>query len=91
MPSSTHAPPPPSPWDPPATVTPLPRSASTRTPEQIATAAVAKRPAVPGRPDRVEVAFRFTLARALMERLTARAIREGRSVEAVVAEILEAE
>jgi plasmid stability protein len=35
--------------------------------------------------------LRFTLARALMERLTARAIREGRSVEAVVAEILEGE
>ena len=61
------------------------------TPEQIAKKAVAKRPTVPGRPDRVEVTLRFTLSRALMERLTARAIREGRSVEAVVAEILEAE
>ena len=66
-------------------------SASAGTPEQIAKKAVAKRPTVPGRPDRVEVTFRFTLARALMERLTARAIREGRSVESVVAEILEAE
>jgi hypothetical protein len=40
--------------------------------------------------DRVEVTFRFTLSRAAMERLTARAIREGRSVESVVAEVLEA-
>lgn len=61
------------------------------TPDQVAKKAVAKRPTVPGRPDRLEVTFRFTLARALMERLTARAIREGRSVEAIVAEILEAE
>ena len=78
------------PGDPPGTVTPLPRAARP-TAEQIAKKAVAKRPTVPGRPDRVEVTLRFTLARALMERLTARAIREGRSVEAVVAEILEAE
>ena len=49
----------------------------------------AKRPAALGRPDRVEVALRFTLSRAAMERLTARAIREGRSVEAVIAESLE--
>ena len=59
------------------------------TPEQIARAAVAKRPAVLGRPDRVEVTLRFTLSRAAMERLTARAIREGRSVEAVIADLLE--
>lgn len=59
------------------------------TPDQIAKAAVAKRPAVLGRPDRVEVVLRFTLSRPAMERLTARAIREERSVEAVVAEALE--
>ena len=39
------------------------------TPEQLAKAAVAKRPAVLGRSDRVEVALRFTLSRAAMERL----------------------
>jgi hypothetical protein len=61
------------------------------TPEQLAKAAVAKRPAVLGRPDRVEVALRFTLSRAAMERLTAQAIREGRSVESLVAELLERE
>jgi hypothetical protein len=58
------------------------------TPKQIAKAAVAKRPKVIGT-DRVEVAIRFTLPRRVMERLTARAIREGRSVESVVAEVLE--
>jgi plasmid stability protein len=35
------------------------------------------------------VAFRFTLPRGVMERLTARAIREGRSVEGLVAELIE--
>jgi hypothetical protein len=59
------------------------------TPEQIAKVAVAKRPAVLGRPDRVELVLRFTLSRAAMEALTARAIREQRSVEAVIAELLE--
>jgi hypothetical protein len=61
------------------------------TPEQLAKAAVAKRPKVLGRPDRVEVVLRFTLPRDVMERLTARAIREGRSIESVVAELLEHE
>jgi hypothetical protein len=59
------------------------------TPEQLAKAAVAKRPKVLGRPDRVEVALRFTLSREAMEQITARAIREGRSVESLVAELLE--
>jgi hypothetical protein len=59
------------------------------TPEQLAKAAVAKRPAVLGRPDRVEVALRFTLSREAMERLTAQAIREGRSVESLVSEMLD--
>ena len=35
--------------------------------------------------------FRFTPTRATMERLTARAIREGRSLESLVAELLEDE
>jgi hypothetical protein len=60
------------------------------TPEQIAKAAVAKRPSPVGRPDKVEVMLRFTLPRALMERLTARAIREERSLESLVADILDA-
>lgn len=59
-------------------------------PEQIAKAAVARRPKVIGM-DRVEVTFRFTLSRAAMERLVARAIREGRRVESVVADLLEDE
>jgi hypothetical protein len=59
------------------------------TPEQLAKAAVAKRPSPVGRPDKVEVALRFTLPRAAMEKLTARAIREERSIESVVAELLE--
>ena len=44
------------------------------TPEQVAKAAVARRPKVIGT-NRVEVAFRYTLSCAAMERLTARAIR----------------
>jgi len=39
--------------------------------------------------DRVEVTFRFTLPRAVMERLTVRAIQEERSIESVVADVLE--
>ncbi|HWM17692.1 MAG TPA: hypothetical protein VNP97_14025 [Microbacterium sp.] len=58
-------------------------------PEQLAKAAVAKRPKVLGRLDRVEVALRFTLSRAAMERLTVRAIPEERSIESVVADLLE--
>ena len=54
------------------------------TAEQLAKAAVARRPKVIGT-DRVEVTFRFTLEPAVMQRLTARAIREGRSVESVLA------
>ena len=51
-------------------------------------AAVAKRSKVIGT-DRVEVTFRFTLSREVMEKLTTQAIREARTVEAIVAEIIE--
>ena len=42
-----------------------------------------------GNRNRVEVTFRFTLSREAMEKLTTQAIREGRTVEAIVAEIIE--
>jgi hypothetical protein len=74
---------------PPSRPTASRRRRSRRRPEQLAKAAVAKRPSPVGRPDKVEVTFRFTLPRDVMERLTARAIRERRSIESVVAEMLE--
>jgi plasmid stability protein len=40
--------------------------------------------------DKAEITPRLALPRAVLERLRARAIREGRNVEAVVAEILAA-
>jgi hypothetical protein len=56
-------------------------------PEETARKAVAKRPTTPsGR-----VSYTLTLRRDVAERLTARAIREGRNIEAIVTEILEAE
>jgi hypothetical protein len=59
------------------------------TPEQVAKKAVAKRPSPAGRPDKVEVTLRLALPRALMERLSARAIREQKSLELIVHELIE--
>ncbi len=60
------------------------------TPEQVAKAVTDKRPSPPGQPTKVEISLRLALPRAVLERLSARAIREGRNVEAVVTEILAA-
>ena len=82
--------PPRRPGDPPATVTPLPRATRARpTAEEIARAAVAKRPSPLGQPDKVELPLRLVLSRTAFERLTARAIRQGRKVEALIEELLE--
>jgi hypothetical protein len=42
----------------------------------------------PGQPTKVEITLPLVLPRAVLERLSAQAIREGRNLEAVVAEIL---
>lgn len=80
--------PPPSPDDRQAAL-PLPAARRTApTPEQVAKAVTDKRPSPPGQPTKVEISLRLVLPRAVLELLSARAIREGRNVEAVVAEIL---
>jgi hypothetical protein len=47
-----------------------------------------KRPSPPGQPDLAEITLRLVLPRAVLERLGARAIREERKLEAVVAKVL---
>jgi hypothetical protein len=59
------------------------------TPEQIARKVTDKRPSPVGQPTKVELTIKIVLPRELAERLTARAIREGRNIEAVIQEILE--
>ena len=49
-----------------------------------------KPPSPVGQPTKVEISLRLVLPRPVLERLTAQAIREGRNIEAVVAEILAA-
>jgi hypothetical protein len=59
------------------------------TPEQVAKAVTDKRPSPVGQPTKVEISLRLVLPRAVLERLSARAIREGRNVEGLIQEILE--
>jgi hypothetical protein len=59
------------------------------TAEQTAKIVTAKLPTLVGMPQKAEVTLRLVLPRAALERLTARAIRETRKLEAVVQEILE--
>jgi hypothetical protein len=59
------------------------------TPEQIAKVVTDKRPSPVGQPTKAEITLRLSLPRAVLERLTARAMREGRKLEALVQEILE--
>ena len=59
-------------------------------PEQVARAAVAHEAhAIPSAPEKVKLTLNIFLNREQAERLTARAIREGKNLEALVAEILE--
>jgi len=46
--------------------------------------------AIPSAPDKVKLTLTVFLNREDAERLTAKAIREGRNLEALVAELLEA-
>ena len=59
------------------------------TPEQIAKTVTDRDPSPPGMPDLAMITLRLALPRAALERLRARAIREGRKVEALIQEILE--
>jgi hypothetical protein len=59
------------------------------TPEQMAKAATSRRPSPPGQPDKAVVTLRLLLTRPIVERLSARAIREDVRLEVVVEEILE--
>ena len=58
------------------------------TPEQVAKTVTDKRPSPPRQPEKVEIILEIVLPRALAERVSARAIRETREVEALIAEIL---
>ena len=59
------------------------------TPEEIAKIVTDKRPSPVGMPTKAEIGLRLVLPRAALERLTARAMREGRKLEALIQEILE--
>ena len=55
-----------------------------RTPEEIARATVAKLSSPVGAPDKAELAVRLVLPRAALERLIARAIRDGVNVPGLI-------
>jgi hypothetical protein len=61
------------------------------TPEQVAKKVGDRLSSPVGQPGRVELTLHLVLPRAVFERLSARAVREGRSVGAIVAEVLERE
>jgi hypothetical protein len=59
-------------------------------PEQAAKAAIAHEGrAIPSSPDKVKLTLNLSLSREHAERLTAKAIRKGKNLEALVAEILD--
>ena len=59
------------------------------TPEQLAKSSVAKRPSPPGLPDLAEITLRLAPRRDALEPLTARAIRQGQKLEAIIRELPE--
>ena len=87
MPPPRHRPPSPDARQVALPLTPGRRSAPTA--EQRAKAAVARRPSPPGLPDLAELTLRLAIRRSALERLTARAIREERRLEALIRELLE--
>jgi hypothetical protein len=80
MPKLTLVPPPPRKDDP---------QKGPPTPEQIAKKATNRRLSPPGQPEKAVVTLRLLLPRPLVERLSARAIREDVPLAAVVEAILE--
>lgn len=65
-----------------------PKTASTRSAEEAATIAVARRTKPSVTPGHVKLTLTLDMPRALVERVSARAIREGKNLEAVIMEIL---
>jgi hypothetical protein len=59
-----------------------------RTPEQVAKTVTDRDLSPPGQPDLAQITLRLALPRAALERLRARAIREGRNLEGLIADIL---
>ena len=59
------------------------------TPEEVAKIVTDKRPSPVGQPTKVEISLRLVLARPVLERLSARAIREGRNIEGLILAIIE--
>jgi hypothetical protein len=59
-------------------------------PELAAKAAIARRAKASALPEHVKLVLTLDLRRALAERLSAKAIREGKNLDGVVIEILEA-
>lgn len=74
---------------PPAPSTPKARARTISAPEQAARAYIAKRAKPSVVPGRVKLTLTLELPRDLAERLSARAIQEGMSLEAIVLEILQ--
>jgi hypothetical protein len=66
-----------------------PKAASTRVAEEAAKIAVARRTKPSMTPGHVKLTLTLDIPRALAERLSAQAIREGKNLEAVVIEILD--
>jgi len=62
-----------------------------QTPEQIAKGAIAKRGKPSAVPGNVMLTMTFDLKRTLAERLSARAVREGVSMEAVILDLVKDE
>jgi hypothetical protein len=71
------------------TLVPPPPQKVPPTPEQIAKRATNRRRSPPGQPEKAVVTLRLLLPRPLVERWSARAIREDVPLAAVVEEILE--
>ena len=69
-------------------VAPVPRTGVT--PEQAAKVAIARRAKPASNPDHVKLVLTVELRRALAERLSVQAIKQGKNLEGVVVDILEA-
>ena len=66
----------------------VPAQPKAPTPETVAKIVTDRDPSPPGQPDLAQITLRLALPRAAIERLRARAIRDGRNLEGLIAEIL---
>jgi len=71
-------------------LTPAPKARRGVEPEQAARIAIARRAKPAVLPDHVRLVLTLELRRALAEQLSVRAIREGKNLEGVVIDLLEA-